>query len=181
MWILCVCVCVSVNTGNWMLIFIYKGAYCNFSLWGFYDTVWQMLSCQTGCCVACFILFFGVACPFLNSCVIWSFEKKLCLLRLLQDCDFDWFHSNLSKSPNVYFGLCYNVWAFKFILAFGFTVWRSFLSVHKYCLEIMQFQGLHASRTNIHSCTALLNSIWHYLVVFGTWRLVTPHISLSKR
>lgn len=70
------CVYMGVSTCNWMLIFIYKGAYCNFSLWGFYDTVWQMLFCQTGCCKACFILFFRIICPFLISCVKWSFEKN---------------------------------------------------------------------------------------------------------
>lgn len=40
-WVSAVRMGVCVCTCNWMLILIFKEAYCNFSLWGFYDTVWQ--------------------------------------------------------------------------------------------------------------------------------------------
>lgn len=109
-----------------------------------------MLSCQTGRCKACFILFLGVVCPFLISRVKIIIWRELCLLRLLADCDFDWFHSNLNKQRDVNFGLCH---VCERKLVSGLTVCRNSPSAHKYCLEIMQLQGPHTLWTNIHHFT----------------------------
>lgn len=102
---MCVCTeCMGVSTCNWMLIFTYKGAYCNFSLWGFYDTVWQcflaklvaarhVLYYSSELCVHSWFIFIFFVRVFVKM-IIW---RELCLLRLLLDCDSDWFHSNWNK------------------------------------------------------------------------------------
>lgn len=158
-------VCLAASTRSWMLIFIYKGAYCNFSLWGFYDTVWQCFLAKL--VAARHVLYYSPElCAhswfLVSKMIIW---RELFLQRLLLDCD--WFHSNPNKqnpTKRIYFGLCYDVWAAGFLTASGLTVWIS-PSAHKYCLEIMQFQGPHTPWANIHNLTqqylTLPGRIWH--------------------
>lgn len=131
-----------------------------------------MLSCQTGCCEACFILF--RSCVSIPDCfifvkmIIW---RELCL-RLFLGCDFffffNWFHSNPNKqklTEYIYFGFCQNIWTWTgFLTTSGSTVCSNSPSVHKYCLEIMQVQG-PPTWTNIHNFTlqylTLAGCIWH--------------------
>lgn len=141
-----------------------------------------MLSCQTGCCKACFILFFRVVCPFLIFSIEMIVWGELCLLRLLLDCDFDWFHSNWNeqkptKRTFFFFFDCYNTWKkCGFLTDSGWSVCRNSLSA-PYCLEIIQFWGPYTSWTNIYYFTS------QYLTLFCIWHMEAcnpPEISCFK-
>lgn len=89
-----VCVCTGVSKHSWMLIFIYKGAYCNFSLWGFYDTVWRCFLAKL--VAARHVLYYSSELCAHSSFLVskWSFEENFAFYRTVI---FDWFHSNLYK------------------------------------------------------------------------------------
>ena len=140
----CVCVCVGVNTRSWMLIFIYKGAYCNFSLWGFYDTVWQ---CFLAKLVAARHVFYYS----LELCAhSWFLVSKWSFGENYVYCAFYWtviltdFIPDLNKQKPTkrIFWIVLHKWA-GILTASGLTICRFSPSAHRNCLEIMQFPGPH--------------------------------------
>lgn len=154
---------VGVSTCNWMLIVIHKGAYCNFSLWGFYDTVWQ---CFLRKLVAARHVLYSLGLSVLNFlCYNDHLKRNIStILRLLLDCDFffDWFHSDLYILDCVtdWFPDSFRINCIYQLTSIALTLCSSKVS----SLHRPIFITLH----NFISDTTKL-------VVFGTWRLESPY------
>lgn len=109
---------------------------------------------------------------FLSFLSKWLFEDNYVYSMSFSGLWFflNWFHSNLNKQKlmeYIYFGFCQNIWTWNgFLTTSGSTVCSNSPSVHKYCLEIMQFQG-PPTWTNIHN-TTVFDTSWLYLA-HGGW------------
>lgn len=132
-----------------------------------------MLSCQTGCCEACFILFWScVSIPdffIFVKMIIW---RDLCRRFFL---GYDLFLKKTDFIPTQISKSLWSIYILDFVSIFKHelvswqlqgktTVCSNSPSVHKYCLEIMQVQG-PPTWTDIHTFTlqylTLGGCIWH--------------------
>lgn len=108
-------------------------------LFFFFDTVWQTLFCQTGCCKACFIFFH-------TSSFLISSDH----LRIITDpAPFtglwpDFIPTQKKQKPGI--GVD---WFLDSIVLAQYWLYGKW-SVHKYCLEIVQLKSMYFMDQNNH-------------------------------
>lgn len=123
-------------------------------------------------CVSIPDLFLFFLCVFVKM-IIW---RELCLLRLLLDCDSDWFHSNWNKQMPMK-RVCFWI-----VLQHVKVIWLSdcftVKCVQKFSVCLYVCIALRWCSAKVCVLHGPIFTTLHYSIqpcfIFGTWRFVTP-------
>lgn len=173
-----VCVCLGVIVCVWGHVaecwsLSIKGAYCNFSLWGFYDTVWRCFLAKL--VAARHVLYYpsDLCAHSWFSCVTRiSFEDDAFYWTCFFVFFFNWLHSNPEWAKSLCFWIVLHyVWVFSFSWQLRDEPYAGIL------LRLLTNIALRLCSSKVHILPGPRCSTTVFdpsRVIFGTWRLQNP-------